>query len=180
MSSIPIPHHSQVSDSSGFGSGGTSVPVTVLPSSDSSCYNASHQVQIPWFFFIDPTGGLTQCESTRIWWAPSTVRGYVPPLVCNRPFFATSANHFSRDALHRFAERPNFTVLSQVVSPSLSLRVHFPVPTRPQTTRLELVSHGPSTSLVGPMSSSSGAMTEEWGLVAMLHLLFYIQGTPAV
>jgi hypothetical protein len=175
-----MPHHSQVSDSSGFGSGGTSVPVTVLQSSDSSCYNVSHQVQIPFFFFINPTGGLTQCGATRIWWAPSTVNGCVLPLVCNRPSFAAGANRFPCDGLHRFAERPNFTVLSQVVSPSLSLRVHFPVPTRLQTTRLELVSHGLSTSLVEPMSSSSGAMTEEWDLAAMLHLLFYTQGTPVV
>src|SRR5260221_4840504 len=75
------PHHSQVSDSSGFGSGGTSIPVTVLQSSDSSCYNASQNVQVSWFFNIDPPGGLTQCSSSRIWWEQSSVNGCVPPLV---------------------------------------------------------------------------------------------------
>jgi hypothetical protein len=168
-------YHLQLSDSSGFGSGGTSIPVTVLPSSDSSCYNASNNVQVDWFFNIDPTGGLTQCSSSRIWWEPSTVNGYVPPSVCNRPAPAASSNQFSRHGMHCLAERSILSALSQVVTPSLFLRVHFPV-----TTRLELVSHGLSTSLVGPMSSSSGAMAEGWDPAAALHLLFHTQGTPVV
>ena len=94
-----MPHHSQVSDSSGFGSGGTSLPVTVLRSSDSSCYDASLQVQIPWFFYFNPTGGLRQCGSTRIWWVPSTVNGCVPPLVCNRPSLAMGPNPFPCDGI---------------------------------------------------------------------------------
>jgi len=94
-----VPHHSQVSDSSGFGSGGTTVPVTVLQSSDSSCYNASQQTQIPYYFYFDPTGKLIQCGSTRIWWVPSTVNGYVPPLVCNRPSLAVGSNRFPCDGI---------------------------------------------------------------------------------
>ncbi|KAI0252516.1 hypothetical protein BJV78DRAFT_1124573 [Lactifluus subvellereus] len=66
-----------VSDSSGFGSGGTSTPVTVLQSSDSSCYNSSRSVQGPWVFSVNPTGGITQCESVRLWWEPSFVNGTV-------------------------------------------------------------------------------------------------------
>ncbi|KAI9509270.1 hypothetical protein F5148DRAFT_1189042 [Russula earlei] len=66
-----------VSDGSGFGSGGTSTSVSVLTSSDSSCYDATQTVQIPWVFNIDPTGGLTQCESVRLWWEPSFVNGTV-------------------------------------------------------------------------------------------------------
>ncbi|KAI0298662.1 hypothetical protein B0F90DRAFT_1818532 [Multifurca ochricompacta] len=66
-----------VSDSNSFGSGGTSTPVTVLQSSDSSCYDASHSVQGPWVFSIDPTGGITQCESVRWWWEQSFVNGTV-------------------------------------------------------------------------------------------------------
>ena len=62
---------------------------------------------------------------------------------------------------YRFAERPNFTALSLVASPSLSLRARLPAPTSLQTARLESVIHGPSTSLLGPKSSSSGVMTEE-------------------
>lgn len=71
----------QVSDSSGFGSGGASTPVTVLPSSDSSCYNASQPVQVPWFFNVDPPGGITQCESVRLWWEAPEVNGYATPSI---------------------------------------------------------------------------------------------------
>ncbi|KAH9031670.1 hypothetical protein EDB85DRAFT_1891060 [Lactarius pseudohatsudake] len=57
-----------VSDSSGFGSGGTSTPVTVLDSSDSSCYDPTKGIQLPWLFYVEPSGGITQCESVRWWW----------------------------------------------------------------------------------------------------------------
>jgi hypothetical protein len=84
--------------------------------------------------------------------------------------------------MHCFAERSNFMALSQVVNPSLSLRVHFLVtlPVKSQTTRLGLVFHGPSTSLVGPISYSSGAMIEGWELAAALNVLFWAHRTPAV
>ncbi|KAF8269218.1 hypothetical protein EI94DRAFT_1024014 [Lactarius quietus] len=66
-----------VSDSSGFGTGGTSTSVTVLQSSDSSCYNSTQSVQAPWVFSVNPTGGITQCESVRLWWEPEDVNGTV-------------------------------------------------------------------------------------------------------
>jgi hypothetical protein len=72
-----LPRHPQVSDSSGFGTGGTSTPVTVLQSSDSSCYDPTKSVQGPWVFSVDPTGGITQCESVRLWWEQNFVNGYV-------------------------------------------------------------------------------------------------------
>lgn len=75
------PHYLQVSDSSGFGSGGASTSVTVLPSSDSSCYNTSQQAQVAWDFSLDPSNGLTQCESVRLWWEPPFVNGFVPSSV---------------------------------------------------------------------------------------------------
>ncbi|KAH9031672.1 hypothetical protein EDB85DRAFT_1865648 [Lactarius pseudohatsudake] len=66
-----------VSDSSGFGSGGTSTPVTVLQSSDSSCYDTTQSVQGPWVFSVSPTGGITQCESVRLWWEQEFINGTV-------------------------------------------------------------------------------------------------------
>ncbi|KAH9171382.1 hypothetical protein EDB89DRAFT_2243560 [Lactarius sanguifluus] len=66
-----------VSDSSGFGSGGTSTPVTVVQSSDSSCYDTTKSVQGPWVFSISPTGGITQCESVRLWWGQEFINGTV-------------------------------------------------------------------------------------------------------
>ena len=72
-----LPHYPQVSDSSGFGSGGTSTPVTVLPSSDSTCYNPTQGIQLPWLFFVDPTGGITQCETLRWYWQEDSVNGCV-------------------------------------------------------------------------------------------------------
>ncbi|KAI9438584.1 hypothetical protein H4582DRAFT_2111468 [Lactarius indigo] len=66
-----------VSDSSGFGTGGTSTPVTVLQSSDSSCYNTTQSVQGPWVFSVSPTGGITQCESVRLWWEQEFINGTV-------------------------------------------------------------------------------------------------------
>ena len=72
-----ILHHPQVSDSSGFGTGGTSAPVTVLQSSDSSCYDPNRGIKPLWLFYLDPPNGLTQCETVRWWWDPETVNGCV-------------------------------------------------------------------------------------------------------
>ncbi|KAF7318976.1 hypothetical protein HMN09_00233600 [Mycena chlorophos] len=64
-----------VSDSTGFASGGTSVGVLVTGSSDSSCFDASSNVQPAFFYNILPTGVIAQCEQTRIWWNTSAVQG---------------------------------------------------------------------------------------------------------
>ncbi|KAJ6470062.1 hypothetical protein C8R47DRAFT_1222691 [Mycena vitilis] len=64
-----------VSDSTGFASGGTSVGVQVGSSSDSSCFDASKNVSPDFVYSIVPTGVITQCESTRIWWDPANVQG---------------------------------------------------------------------------------------------------------
>lgn len=71
----------QVSDSSGFGSGGTSVAATVQSSSDSSCFNASAEVQPDFSFSIVPSNQIVECSPTRIWWDPSLVQGYVASCV---------------------------------------------------------------------------------------------------
>ncbi|THG96633.1 hypothetical protein EW026_g5230 [Hermanssonia centrifuga] len=59
-----------VSDSTGFGSGGTSGAVAVLSSNDSSCYNVNQGVQPDFFYSLVPNS-LTQCAATRIWWDPT-------------------------------------------------------------------------------------------------------------
>ncbi|CAL1699565.1 unnamed protein product [Somion occarium] len=64
-----------VSDSSGFGSGGTSGAVTVLQDDDSSCYDSTKTVSPAFSFSIVPAGQLTQCSPTRIWWDPALVQG---------------------------------------------------------------------------------------------------------
>jgi hypothetical protein len=74
---ISPPHCSQVSDKSDFGTGGTSDQITVLPSSDSSCYNTSQSAQVAWYFYTLPLG-LPQCQLTQVYWDPLTVNGYVP------------------------------------------------------------------------------------------------------
>ena len=66
----------QVSDQSGFGSGGTSVSVTVQSSSNSSCYDTSQTVQPQFVFSLYPDKSLTQCSTTRLWWDNTTVQGY--------------------------------------------------------------------------------------------------------
>jgi len=68
---------SQVSDQSGFGTGGTSVSVTVQSSSNSSCYDTSQSVQPQFVFSLYPEKALTQCSPSRLWWDNSTVQGYV-------------------------------------------------------------------------------------------------------
>jgi hypothetical protein len=63
-----------VSDSTGFGSGGTSAAATVL-NGTSGCFDSSQNVSPDFSFSIVPTGLLTQCSPTRIWWDPSKVQG---------------------------------------------------------------------------------------------------------
>ena len=90
LESVSLSHHPQVSDSSGFGTGGTSTPVTVLSSSDSSCFDSTKSVQGPWVFSINPTGGITQCESVRLWWEQEFVNGCVHSSAVTLPFLAIS------------------------------------------------------------------------------------------
>ncbi|KAI5996298.1 hypothetical protein EDD15DRAFT_510684 [Pisolithus albus] len=66
-----------VSDSSGFGTGGTSVAATVMSSSDNSCYNATANVSPDFNFNIDPPNQVVQCSPSRLWWDPSQVQGNV-------------------------------------------------------------------------------------------------------
>ena len=65
----------QVSDSSGFGSGGTSVAANVLTSSDTSCFNATQTVSPDFPFNINPPNQVVQCSPSRLWWDPSQVQG---------------------------------------------------------------------------------------------------------
>lgn len=67
----------QVSDSTGFGSGGTSVAAQVISSSDNSCFDPTKNVSPDFFFSIDPPNQIVQCQSMRIWWDNGTVQGYV-------------------------------------------------------------------------------------------------------
>ncbi|KAJ7266965.1 hypothetical protein B0H12DRAFT_141808 [Mycena haematopus] len=60
-----------ISDSTGFASGGTSVGVLVGSSGDSSCFDASQNVQPDFVYSIVPAGVITQCEQTRLWWDPT-------------------------------------------------------------------------------------------------------------
>ncbi|KAH9836401.1 uncharacterized protein C8Q71DRAFT_762417 [Rhodofomes roseus] len=64
-----------VSDSTGFGSGGTSVAATVQSSSDSSCYNPAQEVSPEFAFSIVPANQIVECSPTRIWWDPANVQG---------------------------------------------------------------------------------------------------------
>ncbi|ETW77988.1 hypothetical protein HETIRDRAFT_479158 [Heterobasidion irregulare TC 32-1] len=66
-----------VSDASGFGTGGTSIAATVQNSADTSCYDSTKDVAGPWVFSTDPTGGLTQCESVRLYWNSALTNGTV-------------------------------------------------------------------------------------------------------
>jgi len=76
---LNYPENSQfvvvVSDSTGFGTGGTSVAAQVQTgSSDSSCYGTT-QVSPDFSFSITPANQLVQCVDTRIWWDPAAVQG---------------------------------------------------------------------------------------------------------
>ncbi|KAJ7686668.1 hypothetical protein B0H17DRAFT_707809 [Mycena rosella] len=64
-----------VSDSTGFGSGGTSASVLVGTSSDASCFDATQNVSPDFFYNIQPQGLITQCVATRIWWDSTKVQG---------------------------------------------------------------------------------------------------------
>ena len=84
-----LAHHPQVSDSSGFGTGGTSARVTVHPSSDSSCYDTKG-VQLPWDYQIapGPSSIITQCELARLWWGEGEVnRCVLHSSAVSVPFF---------------------------------------------------------------------------------------------
>ncbi|KAF8439133.1 hypothetical protein L210DRAFT_3621871 [Boletus edulis BED1] len=76
---LKFPANSQfvavVSDSSGFGSGGTSVAASVLNSSDTSCFNATHSVSPDFPYNINPANQVVQCSPSRLWWTPSQVQG---------------------------------------------------------------------------------------------------------
>ncbi|KIL62412.1 hypothetical protein M378DRAFT_81298 [Amanita muscaria Koide BX008] len=65
----------QVSDSAGFGTGGTSAPTLVAESGDNSCFDVS-QSWSPKFWFFLKTPGVVQCSTTQIW-TPSFV-GVIP------------------------------------------------------------------------------------------------------
>ena len=57
-------YSSQVSDGLGFGTGGTSVPINVQNSSDSSCFNATKEAS-PSSFTFTILGDIAQCNSLR-------------------------------------------------------------------------------------------------------------------
>ncbi|KAG1834683.1 hypothetical protein EV424DRAFT_517991 [Suillus variegatus] len=64
-----------VSDSTGFGSGGTSVAGYVMSSTDSSCFNPNTTVMPDFPFNIYPTNQVVQCNASRLWWDPTQVEG---------------------------------------------------------------------------------------------------------
>ncbi|KAL0067450.1 hypothetical protein AAF712_005437 [Marasmius tenuissimus] len=72
-----VPRMTSVSDSTGFGSGGTSAAAQVTDSNDSSCYDASTSVVPQWVFNTEPQSQIVQCQPTRLWWDPSKVQGKV-------------------------------------------------------------------------------------------------------
>lgn len=58
----------QVSDSTGFGTGGASAAMQVQTgSSDSSCYGTT-EATLPFTFSTTPDNQLVQCTPTRIFW----------------------------------------------------------------------------------------------------------------
>ncbi|KAI1788637.1 hypothetical protein LXA43DRAFT_629738 [Ganoderma leucocontextum] len=75
---LRFPENSQfvavVSDSTGFGTGGTSAAVTVLSGKD-GCFNATTTVSPAWFLHTDPDGVLSSCTTTRIWWNSNDPQG---------------------------------------------------------------------------------------------------------
>ncbi|EGN92853.1 hypothetical protein SERLA73DRAFT_98611 [Serpula lacrymans var. lacrymans S7.3] len=66
-----------VSDSSAFGSGGTSVVATVTGSNDASCFNPTKTVSPDFPFNIYPSGLVVQCSASRLWWNASQTQGDV-------------------------------------------------------------------------------------------------------
>ncbi|KAI8969409.1 hypothetical protein BD414DRAFT_279700 [Trametes punicea] len=75
---LKFPENSQfvavVSDSTGFGTGGTSATVTVL-SGDAPCFDTTQSVQPAFLFHTDPDHVLITCSPSRLWWDNSTVQG---------------------------------------------------------------------------------------------------------
>ena len=65
----------QVSDRTGFGTGGASVAIQVQTGSDFSCYNNDTSAKPPFTFSTNPDNELTQCTSTRIFWDYGTTQG---------------------------------------------------------------------------------------------------------
>lgn len=65
-----------VSDSTGFGTGGTSAAVQVLSSSTSTCFGNT-QVVPAFDFSTVPANQLVQCSPMRIWWDPTQSQGNV-------------------------------------------------------------------------------------------------------
>jgi len=64
----------QVSDSTGFGTGGASVAMQVQSSGNSSCYGNSN-AHLPFTFSTTPDNQLTQCTQTRIYWNRGATQG---------------------------------------------------------------------------------------------------------
>ncbi|KIM86796.1 hypothetical protein PILCRDRAFT_816050 [Piloderma croceum F 1598] len=78
---LKYPENSQfvvvVSDSSGFGTGGTSTAAQVQTgSSDTSCFGDT-QVSPAFSFSTDPANQLVQCSPIRIYWDPTNASGVV-------------------------------------------------------------------------------------------------------
>jgi hypothetical protein len=63
----------QVSDSSGFGTGGTSGALTVASSTNSACFNPA-QPYPDFYYYLSPNQ-LLECSASLLWWDPSTVQG---------------------------------------------------------------------------------------------------------
>jgi len=167
-----VPHCLQVSDKSGFGTGGASTSVTVLQSSDSSCYSSSKPTQFAWVFSIEPTGGLTQCESVRLWWEAPFVNGCVSSSILPN---SVRPNSFIHHDTYRHVEPSTFTAPSQAALPLPSLKAHFLV-----TMTQALGSIGRSVSPVGPMSSLSGTTIEELDPAVVLDSLLHMRRTIPV
>lgn len=64
-----------VSDSSSFGSGGTSIAAQVLSSDNAGCYDPNAESGPDFVFNIDPPNQIVQCSPSRLWWDNSTVQG---------------------------------------------------------------------------------------------------------
>ncbi|KAH8833888.1 hypothetical protein DL96DRAFT_1578732 [Flagelloscypha sp. PMI_526] len=77
--SLKYPANSQfvavLSDSTSFGSGGTTTAIQIAASDDSSCFDPNTQVAPAFTFDIEPRNQVVQCTPTRIWWDPAAVQG---------------------------------------------------------------------------------------------------------
>ena len=81
---IPI----QVSDSTGFGTGGTSSVATVL-SGDDGCFDENTEVSPDFIFHTDPDGVVPTCTTQRLWWNSTQVQGYATHI----PYVPVSMPH---------------------------------------------------------------------------------------